>query len=146
MTDYILEEVTDMPDAWLGEDPVRPELNIEFRTSAGRKVYGLRYKEEGFKAFLCMAYTTDIPANTSELASLTSVSGTIAVPYSVWSYQRGAGREIIKQVLDLLRASGSAHRVITLSPPTLMARKFHLRNNATELRINDETVNFEYTI
>ena len=36
--------------------------------------------------------------------------------------------------------------LITLSPLTEMARTFHLRNGAEEIRVNEETQNFEYTI
>ena len=49
-------------------------------------------------------------------------------------------------MLDLARNDDSILRVITLSPPTDMAKKFHLRNNAIELRVNQDTVNFEYVI
>ena len=35
-------------------------------------------------------------------------------------------------------------RFVTLSPKTEMAKKFHLRNGATELQENETTVNFEY--
>ena len=27
------------------EDPIRPELNLEFRTSYGRKIFGVKYKD-----------------------------------------------------------------------------------------------------
>jgi hypothetical protein len=78
------------------------------------------------------------------LGVLTSVYGTIAVPYTVWSYQKGAGREIINQVLSLMENHETVTRVVTLSPLTDMARKFHLRNNAIQLQVNETTANFEY--
>ena len=28
------------------EDPVRPELSLEFRTTHGRKIYGLKFENE----------------------------------------------------------------------------------------------------
>ena len=28
------------------EDPIRPELNNDFRTSYGRKIYGVKFKNE----------------------------------------------------------------------------------------------------
>tara|TARA_R110000824_G_scaffold286978_1_gene475044 strand:+ start:65 stop:505 length:441 start_codon:yes stop_codon:yes gene_type:complete len=143
---YILENVTDSPDLWFNRDPVRPELDIEFRIEAGREVFGLKDEHGKFKAFLCMARTTDIPTSTKELDLLTSITGRIAVPYSVWSYQKGAGKEIINQVLTLMQRAKTVSRVITLSPLTEMARKFHLRNDAIELQKNDTTVNFEYHV
>ena len=35
------------------EDPVRPELDNEFRTSYGRKIYGVKYKNEIY-AIMCL--------------------------------------------------------------------------------------------
>ena len=79
------------------------------------------------------------------MESLTSVDGNIAVPYTVWSYQRGAGKEIINQALSFMRANNIS-RVVTLSPLTEMAKRFHLRNNAIELQVNETTANFEYLL
>jgi hypothetical protein len=143
---YTLENVTENIEAWFNKDPVRPELSAEFRTEGGREVFGLKDDQGRFKAFLCLARTTDIPTDTKELDSLTSITGRIAVPYSVWSYQRGAGREIINQVLILMQRAKTVSRVITLSPLTEMARNFHLRNDAIELQVNETTANFEYLL
>ena len=93
-----------------------------------------------------MAYTDDVPTNTNELELFTTYPAHIAVPYAVWSYQRGAGKEIVRQVSLLMRENPNVTRLITLSPLTDMARKFHLKNNAIELSVNKETVNFEYAI
>jgi len=140
---YTLENVTENIDAWLDKDPVRPGLNVEFRTKAGREVFGLRGEDGEYKAFVCIAYTTDVPKNIVSMGVLTSVDGNIAVPYTVWSYQKGAGREIINQAL-LLMEENNISRVVTLSPLTEMARNFHLRNDAIELQVNETTANFEY--
>ncbi len=143
---YTLEDVSNKINLWFNKDPVRPELDVEFKTSEGRSVYGLLNTQRDFVAFICIALTTGIPKSVDDLAAFTSKDGDIAVPYSVWSYERGAGREIINKVLDLVRETNSATRVITLSPQTDMAKKFHLRNNAIELRRNKDTVNFEYLL
>tara|TARA_B100000700_G_C14818956_1_gene748886 strand:+ start:291 stop:728 length:438 start_codon:yes stop_codon:yes gene_type:complete len=143
---YVLENVTSNIELWFNKDPVRPELDADFKTEAGREVFGLKNESGEYKAFLCMARTDDVPTDTADLAASTSLTGEIAVPYSVWSYQRGAGREIINQALTLMRMSKSVKRVVTLSPLTDMARSFHLRNNAFELRVNDTTANFEYLL
>ena len=113
---YTLENVTENIDLWFNKDPVRPELGVEFKTEVGREVFGLKDESGEYKAFLCMARTDDIPVSTTGLDTLTSFSGKIAVPYSVWSYQKGAGREIINQVLALMRRAKSIKRVVTLSP------------------------------
>jgi hypothetical protein len=143
---YILENVTENPILWFNKDPVRPELNVDFKMEAGREVFGLKDENGEYKAFLCMARTDDVPVSTADLDTLTSFSGNIAVPYSVWSYQKGAGREIINQVLTLMRRAKSVKRVVTLSPLTDMARNFHLRNDAFELQVNEATANFEYLL
>ena len=36
------------------------------------------------------------------------------------------------------------NRLITLSPLTEMARKFHLSNGAVQIQVNETTQNFEY--
>jgi hypothetical protein len=142
---YTLENVTKNIEAWSGKDPVRPELSVEFRTKAGREVFGLLGEDGGYKAFVCIAYTTGVPKSVTSMESLTSVDGNIAVPYTVWSYQRGAGKEIINQALSFMRANNIS-RVVTLSPLTEMAKRFHLRNNAIELQVNETTANFEYLL
>jgi len=143
---YSLIEVTDNENLWFNKDPVRPELNIAFRTASGRRVFGLMDADGSYKSFICIARTTAIPSDTKELDEFTSEFGGIVIPYSVWSYHKGAGREIINQVLDLARGDDSVLRVVTLSPLTDMAKRFHLRNSAFELRVNASTVNFEYIL
>ena len=48
------------------EDPVRPELDNEFRTGYGRKIYGVEYQGE-IHAVMCFAYTNKIPKSVDEL-------------------------------------------------------------------------------
>ncbi len=143
---YYLEDVTEKIGLWSNKDPVRPNLNIEFRTQSGRKVFGLHNDSGEFKSFICISRVTEVPKSESELEEYTSESGDIIIPYSVWSYERGAGKEIVSRVLDIARQDVSISRVVTLSPKTDMARKFHLKNNAIELSVNDTTVNFEYLL
>jgi len=35
-------------------------------------------------------------------------------------------------------------RFVTLSPPTELARRFHIRNGANIFRVNEQSVNYEY--
>ncbi len=143
---YTLEEVTNKPDLWSSDDPVRPELSIEFKTAPGRKVFGLKNeKDKNYEAFMCCAFTEKVPSSVDELTLFTKDAGKIAIPYTVWSKKRGAGRKIIQMVLEFAK-SINIERVVTLSPLTEMARKFHLKNNAFEFRANENTVNFEYTL
>ncbi len=144
---YTLEYVTTKPHLWETSDPVRPELDVEFKTSPGRGVFGLLGEDGEWKAFLCYARTFLIPRNVKELDEFTTEDGNIIIPYTVWSHEKGAGRTIINEVLSVVsKTRMDIDRVVTLSPPTMMARKFHLRNDATEFRVNDVTVNFEYEV
>ena len=53
-------ELVSLKECNTKEDPVRPELDNEFRTSYGRKIYGVKYKNE-IHAILCFAFTNKIP-------------------------------------------------------------------------------------
>ncbi len=46
----------------------------------------------------------------------------------------------------MIKKSSHLNRLVTLSPLTDMARKFHLKNGAKEISINEETQNFEYEV
>jgi len=146
MKKYMLENVTLRPSLWKTKDPVRPELNVKFKTALGRGVFGLKGEGGEYKAFMCYARTVDVPQSVEELDEMTSETGHIIVPYTVWSHEKGAGRVIINKVVERVGQAEMAQRVVTLSPQTDMARRFHLRNDAIELRVNEATVNFEYEV
>ncbi len=149
-------EIISLPNCDTSEDPVRPELSNDFRTSYGRKIYGVKYKGE-VQAVMCFAFTNDIPKSVRELdlmskdAFLQSAHrdqkvGKIAIAYTVWSKKKGGGKLIVKEVFKLIKKSNHLNRLITLSPLTEMARKFHLKNGAVEIQVNEETQNFEYKL
>ena len=138
------------------EDPVRPELDNIFRRSYGRKIYGVKYMGE-IHAVMCFAYTNEIPKNVDELrkfshdAFLKSAQrdqnvGQIAIAYTVWSKKKGGGKLIVKEVFKKIKKSNHLNRLVTLSPITDMATKFHTRNGAKLLQINETTQNFEYKV
>ena len=39
-------ELIELETCDISEDPVRPDLDIKFRTSYGRKIFGVKYKDE----------------------------------------------------------------------------------------------------
>ena len=138
------------------DDPVRPELDNEFRTSYGRKIYGVKYKNE-IHAIMCFAFTNKIPKTVKELDNLSKDAflqsalrdqkvGQIAIAYTVWSKKKGGGKLIVKEVFKKIKKSNHLNRLVTLSPLTDMARNFHLHNGAFELQVNEKTQNFEYKI
>ena len=138
------------------EDPVRPELTNEFRTGSGRKIFGVKYKGE-IHAVMCFAYTNEIPKSVEELKKMSYDAylqstlrgqkvGKIAIAYTVWSKKRGGGKLIVKEVFKKIKKSNHLNRLVTLSPLTEMATKFHIRNGAKLLQTNENTQNFEYKI
>ena len=52
------------------EDPVRPELDLNFRTNFGRKIFGVKYKNE-ICAIMCFGYANDIPKSIEEFDLMT---------------------------------------------------------------------------
>ncbi len=149
-------ELIELKSCNTSEDPIRPELNNDFRTNFGRKIYGVKYKNE-ICAIMCFGFTNEIPKTVKELdlmtrdAHLQSIRrdqkvGKIAIAYTVWSKKKGGGKLIVKEVFKKIKKSNHLNRLVTLSPLTDMARNFHLRNGAIELQVNDETQNFEYKI
>ena len=138
------------------EDPVRPELDIIFRRSHGRKIYGVKYMGE-IHAVMCFAYTNYIPKNVEELDKFSQDAflqstlrgqnvGQIAIAYTVWSKKRGGGKLIVKEVYKKIKKSNHLNRLVTLSPLTEMATKFHTKNGAKLLQVNEKTQNFEYEV
>ena len=149
-------ELVELKECNIEEDPVRPELDNVFRRSYGRKIYGVKYKSE-IHAVMCFAYTNKIPKNVEELgkfshdAYLQSAQrdqniGQIAIAYTVWSKKKGGGKLIVKEVFKMIKKSNHLDRLITLSPLTEMATKFHTKNGAKLLQVNETTQNFEYMV
>ncbi len=149
-------ELVELKECDTKEDPVRPELDNVFRRSYGRKIYGVKFRGE-IHAVMCFAYTNEIPKNVDELdkfshdAFLQSAQrdqnvGQIAIAYTVWSKKKGGGKLIVKEVFKKIKKSNHLNRLITLSPLTEMATKFHKKNGAKLLRVNEKTQNFEYKV
>ena len=149
-------ELIELKSCNVKDDPVRPELDIKFRTSYGRKIFGVKYKNE-ICAIMCFGFTNEIPKTVKDLDLMTKDAylqsalrdqkvGKIAIAYTVWSKKKGGGKLIVQGVFKKIKKSNHLNRLITLSPLTEMARNFHLRNGAVELRVNKETQNFEYKI
>ncbi len=147
-------ELVNLKECNTSEDPVRPELDNEFRTSYGRKIYGVKYKNE-IHSVMCFAFTNKIPKSVEDLDKLSKDAflqsalrdqrvGKIAIAYTVWSKKKGGGKLIVKEVFKMIKKSNYLNRLVTLSPLTEMATKFHLRNGAKLLQVNDKTQNFEY--
>ena len=146
---------------YIKDDPVRPNIDPEWRIGPGREVYILledQYATEHDPiekplAILCVTNTLCEPINDFELVAFTGAAlmpeeytgEKFVVFYSVWSYEKGAGRQIVLDVASKLKEEQpDTERFITYSPKTEMARKFHLSNGAVVLQENKESVNYEY--
>ena len=138
------------------DDPVRPELDNKFRITHGRKIFGLKYKDS-IEAVVCLAFTNDIPITVKELelmcedASLVAQHregqvGTIAVAYTLWSYKKGAGRKIMKELKKYVKKIHHLNKIVTLSPLTPVATHYHISNGARLIQVNPSSQNFEYKL
>ena len=149
-------ELIELKSCNASEDPVRPELDMIFRRSYGRKIFGVKYNKE-ICAIMCFGFTDEVPKTVKELDLMTRDAylksarrdqniGQIAIAYTIWSKKKGGGKLIVKEIFKMIKKSNHLTRLITLSPLTEMARNFHLKNGAIELSVNKETQNFEYKI
>ena len=145
---HVIKSLTDPLLNLLADDPVRPEIPADFRVSDSSEVFVLQDKETlEPRAVVCVAYTDRVPADILELARDADRDITTAVFYTIWSYKPGAGRALIMAASRAIkRARPGISEFVTLSPPTEMARRFHLKNGASEWRRNADTVNYRYQL
>jgi len=150
-------ELVDMDNIDITEDPVRPELSMEFRKSYGRRILGLKDEAGDTAAIICIAFTNEVPASVEEMALMShdaynqsilrgGLVGRIAIAYTVWAKKKGGGKHILNEVYKKFKREHHIERLITLSPLTEMAERFHIKNGAKLLRRNEDTQNFEYDI
>ena len=150
-------ELVELPYIDVKEDPVRPELDLKFRQTYGRKILGLKDDVGEIAAIMCFAFTDEVPKTVEEMDTLSydaalksihraGVQGSIAIAYTVWAKKKGGGRAIVNEVYKMVKKSNHLNRLVTLSPLTAMARNFHIKNGAKELQVNGTTQNFEYDI
>jgi len=147
----MLHTITTLDDPLLAlvkDDPVRPDIPLEFRVSDSACVYVL-LADDAYalpQAVVCVAFKESVPHDVVELAHVDLGSATVAVFYTIWSYTPGSGRKLIQAAQRSIRTTHKGIKTfVTLSPPTDMARVFHLRNGAGVLSVNSDTVNYIYS-
>ena len=146
----MLRKIRNGEEHLIANDPVRPHIPFEKRVGPGKDIFVLDDDGNKIRAVICVAYCDEVPTNERdmELWSQQAVQdgqhGRVAVFYTVWSYDKGAGREIVNKVFDLLKQETPCKRFVTLSPLTEMARKFHISNGAKFLAKHLDCQNFEY--
>ena len=141
---HLITSDTDNFFNFLNEDPVRPSIPTMNRIGTNRDIFVSRDEEGNVKAITCVSYQDFVPTTEQELFTV-NTEPTVAVFYTIWSYVPGAGRSLIFNAVKHIKENKpSIQRFVTLSPPTDMARRFHIKNGASVFRSNDETVNYEY--
>ena len=140
-------ELVELDSIDVSEDPVRPELDLKFRLSYGRKIYGLEYKNN-IEGVVCIAMCSEVPKSTRALEKFSSDEKEkyIAIAYTIWSRKRGAGRQLLGKIRKHVEKNTNAKRFLTLSPLTPVATHFHIKNGAKLVNINANTQNFEYEL
>ena len=138
----IINETSNPLLEYIKDDPVRPELSREFRVTDNRFVAALIETEP--KAMLCVSLHNFVPVTVEDLAQ-SAQDPSVAIFYTIWSYSPGAAVQLLRETVEYLRQTyPNIKRLVTLSPPTAMAKRFHLKNGAQIFRINETTVNYEY--
>jgi hypothetical protein len=143
---YVINRIDDPLCRVIADDPVRPELPIEFRVNSQAEIFLLCDDlKQTPAAAVCVAYRSWIPPDLHGLSQLPDGEASVAVFYTIWSYRAGDGRRLITLARDHISQSRpQITRYVTLSPPTEMARIFHLRNGAEVFRVNSDSVNYLY--
>ena len=142
-----LHHIRDLADPLvkiIKDDPVRPHIPLEQRINDAAEILILKAGEEVLAA-TCMAWLKDIPEDEQDLVDMEHTKD-VAVFYTIWSYAPGAGAELIKKAAQWLLNDykDDVKHIVTLSPQTEMARKFHHKNGAKTLRENPTSVNYQY--
>jgi len=142
---HIISSISDPLAALIKDDPVRPEIGIDFRVSDNSEIIVSQDEYGKPIAVVCVLYRDSVPRSREELLEFASYQPRVAVFYTIWSYVPGAGRKLIVSARQYIQSSRtSIVKYVTLSPPTEMARIFHLRNGAQVLNVNADSVNYSY--
>ena len=142
---HIINSPTDSLCALIADDPVRPEIPIKFRVSDVSEIIVSLDEYSKPTAVVCVLYRDSVPRSREELLEFASYEPKVAVFYTIWSYVPGAGRKLIVSSRSHIQSSRSnIVKYVTLSPPTEMARTFHLRTGAQVVNVNADSVNYSY--
>ena len=142
---HIIKTLSDPLCQLIADDPVRPEIVIDFRVSKFSEILVLQDQYSKPEAVVCVLYRDSVPRSCEELLEYNSYNPEVAVFYTIWSYVPGAGRRLIVMARKhIANSRPDIKKYVTLSPPTEMARVFHLRNGAQVLNVNEDSVNYSY--
>jgi hypothetical protein len=140
---YHLRSTDDPLTRVIKDDPVRPHIPLEQRVNDAAEILILKAGEE-ILAATCLQWLSDVPEDEQDLVDMGKEKNT-AVFYTIWSYKPGAGAELLKQAAAwILNEYKDVKDIVTLSPQTEMARRFHLKNGAKIRKENPTSVNYQY--
>jgi len=140
---HTITTISDDLATLIKDDPVRPEIPLSDRVNSNSRIYMLKDGDETL-AVTCVKFLETIPAAVDDLVIIIG-GATTAVFYTIWSYTAGSGRELIVEAQKSIESEfPEIQTYVTLSPKTEMARRFHLKNGARELRENVDTINYIY--
>ena len=103
----ILQKQKQLDPMKVGVDPVKPHLDIMFRTSKGREIFGLMNSDISRAdgsfvdiplAICCVAYCNEVPKTQQELDDFSTPDGSIAVAYT---YGQQVGVKVQVEILYL---------------------------------------------
>jgi hypothetical protein len=140
---YHLTKLDDPLLSKIKDDPVRPHIPLEQRINEAAEILMLKAEDEVL-AVTCMQWLKDIPATEQDLIDFPK-DHDVAVFYTIWSYSPGAGQQLIKEAAKWLKDEyKNIKAIVTFSPQTEMARRFHTKNGADTYRQNETSVNYRY--
>jgi len=138
-----IRDINDPQVKVIKDDPVRPHIPLEQRVNDFAEILILKAGEEVLAA-TCMQWLRDIPKDEQDLIDLVE-NKDVAVFYTIWSYAPGAGAELLKEAANWLKTEfKDIKAIVTLSPQTEMAKRFHLKNGASIHKQNETSVNYKY--
>lgn len=129
------------------DDPVRPHIPANQRIGVNASVWVLLNEQDEPQSVVCVAFTDHVPIQEQDLFAYQGTNPTVAVLYTIWAIRKGGGQAMIEQARNHVKTHYThIQRLVTLSPLTDMATRFHLKNGAQLLQINQQTQNFEYSL
>jgi len=138
-----IRDINDPRAGIIKDDPVRPHIPLEQRVNDLAEILILKAGEE-ILAATCVQFTNEIPEDEQDLIDLAQ-NHNVAVFYTIWSYKPGAGAMLLKQAAEWVKSEyKDITSIVTLSPQTEMAKRFHTKNGATTFRENESSVNYQY--
>jgi len=142
---YTIQNIEDPLATYIKDDPVRPHIPADLRFGQNKRVIALQADDGVVLAIVCAKLCKGVPSTEAELLADCSDEPDTAVFYTIWSYKMGAGQQLLREGLAFVREElPFIKRFVTLSPPTETAKRFHIRNGAFILRVNLDTINYEY--